>query len=150
MDNKEMLSELNHLIEICRDGINGYRNAAEDVEHEMLKPLFREYAQQRQTFDTELSNIVRQHGGDPDDTSTARGTLHRVFMDLRSAISNGDEEAILSECLRGERAALDAYNDALKHTGWPVEIKTVIQRQYEGIQQAYERLQEMEQVANPE
>ena len=44
---------------------------------------------------------------------TLGGTAHRGFIELKAALTSGDEHAILSECERGEDYAVEAFKDAL-------------------------------------
>ena len=64
-DNDKVISTLNNLIETCKDGQDGFRQAAEGVKHTELKTLFLTYAQQRAQFAGELQSEVHRLGGTP-------------------------------------------------------------------------------------
>ena len=51
-------SILNDLIETLKDGQQGFREAAEDVQSHDLKTLFSEYSLQRSRFAGELQNLA--------------------------------------------------------------------------------------------
>jgi len=53
---------LEKLIETCRDGENGYRDAAEHVKSADLKTLFREKSAERARFATELEGELERMG----------------------------------------------------------------------------------------
>jgi uncharacterized protein (TIGR02284 family) len=45
--------------------------------------------------------------------------FRRGWMDLKAAITSGDEHTILVECERGEDAAVAAYRDAFEYEELP-------------------------------
>ena len=47
LSNDDVISELNKLIEVCKDGQEGFKIAAEGVERSDLKSFFYEYSQQQ-------------------------------------------------------------------------------------------------------
>jgi uncharacterized protein (TIGR02284 family) len=42
-------------------------------------------------------------------SSSAAGALHRAWIGLKAAVTNGDDHAILAECERGEDSAVAEY-----------------------------------------
>jgi uncharacterized protein (TIGR02284 family) len=143
IENDKVISILNDLIETCRDGQEGFRAAAEAVKNSELKTLFSRYSQQRGQFVTELQNEVRRLGGDPEKSGTAAGALHRGWMNIKSAVTGGDERAIISECERGEDSAVKAYENALKET-LPANVRSIVERQFREIKQAHDRIRSLE------
>ncbi len=73
MADDKTISTLNNLIETCKDGQEGFKQAAEGVERSDLKSLFYDLGQQRAKFAGELQALVRELGGDPETTSSAAG-----------------------------------------------------------------------------
>ena len=96
-EQKETSSALNDLIETLRDGQEGFKQASEAVKDPQLKSLFIEYSQQRSGFATALQSQVQSLGNEPE-TSSAIGALHRGWINLKSAVTGGDDHAILAEC----------------------------------------------------
>ena len=132
----EVVSTLNGLIETCRDGQGGFRTAAEGVRSAELRELFHGYAGQRAGFAGELQDEVRRLGGDPEREGSIVGSLHRGWMGLRAALEGGDERAILSECERGEDAALEAYRAALDRD-MPAGVRSMVERQFAEVKEAH-------------
>ena len=98
-EQKEIISVLDELIETLRDGQQGFRQAAEGVSDPKLKSLFRDYSDQRSRFVTALQTEARKFGEkEPDNDSSAAGALHRGWINLKAAVTGGDEDAILDEC----------------------------------------------------
>ena len=137
--NDDVISTLNGLIETCRDGQEGFKQAAEGVERSDLKTLFYEFGQQRATFVGELQDVVRTLGGDPENSGSFAGTLHRGWINIKSAVTGKDEAAILNECERGEDSAKNAYKEALE-TALPAYVAQTVQDQYTAVQSAHDRV----------
>ena len=110
----ECISLFNGLIEICKDGEKGFREAAEDIEIGYYQILFNEYARQRSQFASALQQEVRKLGGNPDRKGSMAGTLHRSWMNLRSSVNHKTNDLIILECERGEKNALKNYQNARK------------------------------------
>ena len=141
--NEEVISTLNNLIETCRDGQNGFQTAAEGVERSELKTLFHTYSQQRARFVGELQDEVRRLGGDPEDSGSVAATLHRGWIDIKSAVTGKDDGAILSECERGEDVAVANYRAALD-TDLPANVRAVVERQFGEVKEAHDRIRSLE------
>jgi uncharacterized protein (TIGR02284 family) len=139
----EFVSLLNGLIEICKDGEKGFREAAEDIDIGYYQILFQEYARQRSQFASALQQEVRKLGGNPDRKGTMAGTIHRGWMNLRSSVNQKTNELIIRECERGEEIALKNYKKALK-VDLPETLKTMIQTQYQTIRHTHGRIKAME------
>ena len=137
--NDDVISTLNGLIETCKDGQNGFQEAAEGVERSDLKSLFYEFSQQRAQFAGELQQLVQSLGGDPENTGSMVAALHRGWINIKSAVTGKDESSILAECERGEDSAKNNYKDALKEP-LPANVMEVVQRQYEAVQSAHDRV----------
>lgn len=137
--NDDVISTLNNLIETCKDGQDGFKTAAEGVERSDLKSTFYELSQQRSQFAGELQTLVRELGGDPETTGSTAATLHRGWINIKSAITGHDDTAILNECERGEDSAKNNYKEAAQ-TVLPANISEVVQRQYAAVQEAHDRV----------
>ena len=130
---------LSDLVQILHDGQEGFRKAAESVKEPELKELFGRFSLQRAKFAGELENELRTLGEhDPQkEGTTVSGKAHRVWIDLKAALTGHDRHAVLAEAERGEDAAVSAYKDALKEEHLPASLRDVITRQAEEVQVAH-------------
>ena len=149
MANDSVVSTLNNLIQTCKDGQEGFQQAAEGVKDSSLKTLFYEYSQQRGQFAGDLQNLVRTFGDEPEDSSSIAGALHRGWINIKSAVTGQDDAAILNECERGEDVAKNAYKDALA-ADLPANVASVVQEQATAVQQAHDRIRGLRDSANNE
>lgn len=142
-DTNETIKALNYLIGTCIDGENGYREAADEATDSTLKTRLLRLGQQRATFRGELEQEVLRLGGDPKESGSAGAALHRTWLNVRDAITGKGDDAILRESERGEKAALDNYEDVLSRD-LPVNLKEIVARQHSEIKRAYSELQSLE------
>ena len=139
MGNDEIIHTLNDLIETSKDGEEGFRTCAEDIMGLRLKTLFTSRSQRCAAAARELQELVRSLGGTPERDSSFASTLHRRWIDIKSAIMGKDNEAILNECERGEDLALRSYKNALAKD-LPSQIRIVVERQCVGVQENHDQI----------
>lgn len=139
MDNDDVISTLNDLIETSKDGEEGFRTCAEDISDPQLKLQFANRAQSCALAVSELQELVRAFGGDPETHSSLRGTLHRRWIDIKAAITGKDDEAILNECERGEDVAVRSYRKALEKD-LPPNVRSVVERQFDGVMRNHDQI----------
>ncbi|MFO8003693.1 PA2169 family four-helix-bundle protein [Thioalkalivibrio sp.] len=132
-NSKEVIDVLNDLIETSKDGEEGFKECAENVERSYLKTLLKERARECKTAATELQTIVQRLGGTPEDEASATGSLHRRWTDLKATLTGNSEQAVLDECERGEDVAKESYQEALENQALPPDIRAVVERQYKGV-----------------
>ena len=142
-EQKEIISTINNLIETLKDGQEGFKQAAEGVKDPQLKSIFNEYSQQRSRVATELQSQARSLGEpQPETSSTAAGALHRAWINLKSAVTRGDDHAILVECERGEDSAVEEYRKAID-SNLSVPVRDVVSRQYAEIKNTHDRIKHL-------
>lgn len=142
-ENKETISTLNSLIETCEDGAKGFRTAAEHVDDGSITSLFDTFAAEREQFAQELRAEVRRLGGQADEGGSMSGAIHRSWTGLKSAVTGSSVSAIVAEAERGEDAAVEAYEEAMK-ANMPPNVQSVIQRQYTKVKAAHDRVRDLE------
>jgi uncharacterized protein (TIGR02284 family) len=142
--NEKIVNKLNHLISIANDGKYGYENAAEDVKDVTLKQMFHQYSTERAKYAEDLKREATSLGDSPDYSGGGPlGVLHRTWMDIKSAITSGDREAILNTCTTGEEAAVKAYTETLEDENITGNLKQVITEQLSGVQAALNSIRSM-------
>lgn len=142
MDKKEVVSTLNDLIETCKDGEQGFKTCAENVENPQIKSKLSQHAGECATGAQELQGIVRSLGGEAETTSSVSGSMHRGWVDIKAAITGKDEVAVLNECERGEDIAVASYRNALDKE-LPSDIRSVVERQFHGVMRNHDQVKQM-------
>jgi uncharacterized protein (TIGR02284 family) len=158
-DNEDVIGYLNDLIETCKDGEKGFRDAASRVGDDgepQLRTVLNLYAQQRALFVAELENEVLRRGGKPAESGHVSASLRRGWLEVKSALKvgpdyadSGDYEAeVLATCEAGEKAAMENYQDVLKKM-LPSDLLSIVENQYAEIRQAHERLRFLSKAYKP-
>jgi uncharacterized protein (TIGR02284 family) len=142
MNNTKMIHVLNGLIQMCKNGQEGYKEAADQAKNPDLKTFFSEQSHERSRCVAELQEQVRALGGDPDQSGSATGALHRVWMSIKGTLSGKDDRAILSEVERGEDSALAAFEESLNEL-LPERARPIIERWHRKIKAAHDRVRLM-------
>jgi uncharacterized protein (TIGR02284 family) len=139
-DPKQRIDTLKDLVQLCRDGQNGFRDAAEKITDPTIRAFFHEKSLERGKFVGELDNELHRLGEKDVDTSgSVGGAVHREWMNMKSALGGGDH-AILAEAERGEDAAKEAYRKAIESKNLSQDILPTITRQYEMIQRDHDQV----------
>jgi uncharacterized protein (TIGR02284 family) len=134
---------IDDLIETLKDGQEGFKQAAGGVKDPQLKSLFDEYSRQRANFAMELQGEARSMGeSEPETSGSAAGALHRGWINLKSALTRGDDHAILAECERGEDSAVEEFKKAVNN-GLSAPVQQIVSRQYAQIKDAHDRVKHL-------
>jgi uncharacterized protein (TIGR02284 family) len=90
----------------------------------------------------------RRLGGHPAQGGSVSGSVHRAWTNIKSTITGMNEHAVLAECERGEDTAKHAYEAALKQD-LPMDVRTIIERQYQGVKENHDRVRNLRNGAAP-
>lgn len=136
----EISNKLNELLEKTYDAEKGFKQAADKVENPDIKKFFTKRAQQRYDFGHELKAEIKAFGQSPDKGGSTTGTLHRSWINLKDMFSSNSEETMLEEVQRGEKAAIETYNDILHDTDFvlPPSTESLLMRQRNAIRETLE------------
>ena len=134
----EKLCKLNH------DSAEGFLSAASEIDSQVLADTFRVTSNEREKQRDQLATCLGINHEKIPDGGTALGTAHRWWLDARAALNGHDDEVVLIEAERGERAIEDAYEDVLiKTAGSPVN--ELLQRHLEGIKASRKRIERLKE-----
>jgi len=132
MKNNEKVAEnLNDLIQINNDRIEGYERASKetkDVDAD-LRALFSRMGDESRQYVSELTAAVSRLGCDPASDTTVRGKIYRAWMDVKATFTGKDRKQILASCEYGEDAAQNAYKSALEETELTGDFRDLVMRQ---------------------
>ncbi|MEM5564362.1 PA2169 family four-helix-bundle protein [Psychroserpens sp. AS72] len=141
---QEVGKKLNDLLEKTYDAEKGFKKAAENVDHAALKSYFNQKAQERYNFGHELKSELKAFNQDIDKGGSVTGTMHRAWMDVKSLFSADDEESMLEEAIRGEKASIDEYAEVLNETNLPSSTKSILATQKSTIENGLSNIKTLE------
>jgi uncharacterized protein (TIGR02284 family) len=132
MNNDKTRESLKDIAELCIDGIQGYKDAAQRVDTPYLKSLFTTFAKEREgilnAINLELVTLGAPAVTQGRTDGTALGSIHKFWLDFKSVLSSDNSEPILEECKRGEKYIIDKMDDVLKNkTEMPISSIQVLQ-----------------------
>ncbi len=142
IDNDHVISVLEKLIETCRDGQEGYRDAAEHVKDPELRRYFNEISTTRADFAGQLENeVIRLGKHDPDRKGSATAAIHRGWINLKASLGGGDH-SILSSVEAGEDNAKKQYEEAL-NDALPQDILELLRQQSQSVIAAHDHVRDL-------
>ncbi len=144
---EEIGEKLNDLLENTYDAEKGFKNAADNVEDGNLKRYFAGKAQERYDFGHALKSEIKQFGQKVEKGDSLAGKAHRSWMDLKSLFSSDNEEAMLEESIKGEKKAIEAYDEILKETSLPSSTEALLQQQRNKIDTGLLNIKSLEDIA---
>jgi uncharacterized protein (TIGR02284 family) len=140
---KEAVGALNDLIETAKNGQEGYKVAASGVDDPKTKAALQKFSDQRAQFAEDLKGHVRTLGGDAEKGGSPLGAAHRGWINIKAAVSQKDEAAILAECKKGDDTAIKNYEGALDKN-LPETVRAAVNAQLEGIKATFTEVTALE------
>ncbi len=147
---KEIVSNLQDLLEKNYDAEKGFTKAMQNSKNENLKRFLRKQAAQRGRFVNELSHEIINLNEKPKDSGSFTGDLHRTWIDIKSSVAGNKDEAVLEECIRGEKASWKEYEEKLQNKHFPSNISGVLQNHATEIHNTLNHVKTLEDLADVE
>ncbi|MEJ5995621.1 PA2169 family four-helix-bundle protein [Pedobacter sp. Du54] len=145
-NNQEIVSDLKGLISIINDGKEGYLSAADSTDNVELKAVFLKYVAERKLYETELKAHLAKHGTiSENDEGGILGAIHRTWIDIKEALTDKSETALLGAVVTGEKAALEKYDMAIKDNELHADHLNILTSQRNGIAEALKEIEILEQ-----
>ncbi|WP_027067626.1 ferritin-like domain-containing protein [Maribacter sp. Hel_I_7] len=136
---------LKDLISKNEDAIKGFEKASENSKQVGIKSYFEKKVVERMQFLRELRAAAPELDlGSVEIEGSGAGTLHRTWMDVKAFFSEDNDEAMLEEAVRGDKAAILDYDKALAETMMPHRLKEIIRAQKELLQNDLETTEILE------
>ncbi|SDR69590.1 conserved hypothetical protein [Polaribacter sp. KT25b] len=144
---EKISNKLNELLEKNYDAEKGYLNSAENVDSPKLKIFFKNRASERSLFAKELRTEILSYGQIPENDGSVKGSMHRNWMSLKALFSANNEEAILEEAMRGEKASYQEYENILQEDAFAPSTRKMLEHQKQKIQAAINIIMVEEELA---
>lgn len=136
-------SALNELINKNKDAYDGFHELAKAAEDEKTRALLEKYAADRADFVSVLEVELTRIGGQPTKKFNILDDLHRAWIDLKVNNSDNNLKAISEECVRGERIAIEDYEDIIEHIDMPHVTHKILLKQLEVIKERFVELENL-------
>ena len=141
-DTEKASKVLEDLIQVCRDGENGYREAAEHITTSELRAFFNDQSLERARFASELASELGRLKGDRYDVTAIKGTftgkMERTWLDVKANLT-GSDRTVLESVERGEDRAKEQYQAALNE-GLPEAVLGTVRSQAQLVTAAHDHV----------
>lgn len=150
MDNTKTVSVLNDLLNITNDRIDGFSKVEDKVwdHYPALRNDYDQMVSQSLTMKNELSDLITERGGTPDNSGSAAGAIHRAWIDVKNSFAGNNAEATLGNVVYGENAAINAYQSALDSGDLCPESSRVVLGQLHHLKASHDKFENLEDLKN--
>lgn len=114
MNAENLTTALNDLVEYLNDSQLGYQQCSDVVKDSMLSNLFSALSMKRKNMAQELAEKIKLLGEAPKEGGSVTGAAHRLFVDLKGALTGGNVDSIINEVKRGENTMINRYKEVLR------------------------------------
>jgi uncharacterized protein (TIGR02284 family) len=143
---KELIHDLNDLLERNFDAIQGYKDAARNVTNEELKSFFISQAKERLKLSEEIKVEIRLLGGIPVKEGSLLGIFHRSWMNFKTSLNHDNEKEVCEACITGEQKAVREYDLLLQQKDlWSDRLIQELQLHKTVTQKAIDDLEELKE-----
>ncbi|RDK85479.1 ferritin-like domain-containing protein [Marinirhabdus gelatinilytica] len=145
---ENLVNNLQELLEKNIDAEEGYSKAMKDAKNNRLKSFLQHQAAKRSQFVTELNQEIRNLNETPKEKGSTTGSLHRTWIDIKSSLTGNDDEAVLEECIRGDKASVEEYEERLQENRFPQNIQQTLNNQLSEIRGTLSKVKSLEDIAD--
>ena len=145
--NQDNVSVLQDIIGKNYDARKGYRTAMLDAKNPALKNFLQQQARQRSNFATAIDKEIRDLGETPKLSGSRAGKLHRRWIGIKSLVAGNDDETVLKEVIRGEKAKVNEYKGVIKNNTLAPQINNMLKFQLSDIKSTLNFVKKLEDIA---
>ncbi|MCC3215944.1 PA2169 family four-helix-bundle protein [Chryseobacterium sp. X308] len=153
MDHQQEISVLNDLLHITNDRKEGFEKVEGKV-WEMYPEIKDEYdhmISQSKIMKNELINLITEKQGTPEDSTSVAGAVHRTWIDIKNSFTMGNLiESTLENVVFGEKAAIEAYQNALDTGDLSPKSTEVVSEQLRKLKDSYRQFKKIEEYKKKE
>ncbi|MDR6369793.1 uncharacterized protein (TIGR02284 family) [Chryseobacterium bernardetii] len=153
MDHQQEISVLNDLLHIINDRKEGFEKVDGKV-WEMYPDVKDEYEHmisQSKIMKNELINLITEKQGIPEDSTSVAGAVHRTWIDVKNSFTMGNLiESTLENVVFGEKAAIEAYQNALDTGDLSTKSIEIVSEQLRNLKDSYRQFKKIEEYKKKE
>lgn len=142
-DTSTDIRTLNGLIATTIDSVDGYRTSAQEVDNPRFAEKFTARASERSSVAEQLRAEVRRLGGNPEDDGSLLAGAHRAFVDLKSAVTGRDDQAIVNEVERGEDHIKAKFESALQDGDLSPQCRSLVETAFASVRAGHDEMRDL-------
>lgn len=150
MENTAEIGVLNDLLQITNDRLEGFKNVDTKMisSYPKLSDVYERMVTQAAQMRTDLAGIIKEKGGEVNNTTSMAGSLHRTWIDLKNSLSANRDEATLESVVFGESAAMNAYEKVLQREDLSADSYRILKDQFDIIRDSVDKFQYLKEERN--
>jgi uncharacterized protein (TIGR02284 family) len=141
-----LVQNLQQLLVKNYDADKGIRKAFKEAKNQNLKDYFKKEALRHHRYATELDRIIHSLNATPMEEGSAVGRFHRIWMDIMLAVSGNDDQTIVAETKRGQKATIKEYEEKIKNEKIPPRIAEILKKQLADLKASVDQVNSSETV----
>ena len=102
-----------HLMDVCKDGRDFYRNAADKIENNELENIFIDSANTRDVIIVSLQDYMKQQGESIEAEGTVTGKITSFFGELAATITPNTGKTLVTQLEEAEDRSLEEFQKAM-------------------------------------
>ncbi|MGR3810885.1 PA2169 family four-helix-bundle protein [Jiulongibacter sp. NS-SX5] len=150
MKKQEKLNGLQTLAELHADRIEGYHKVASETQAADygLEKLFNHLAEFSKEAKAELDLVLASRGGEiSDNDNSILSGIHKMWIDIKTALTSKDREALLSSCEFGENIIIGAYESMLENEDLiEVKVRLLLHSHLKTLKESLKTIQELKEL----
>ncbi len=135
---------LNTLIEVSRDGLKFYSDAASKVKDPDVRAVFETQANAREQLINDLSRHVNVRGAAASRDETFIGKSSKFYADAMARLKSDSDSVYIKQLAEAESRLLDHFRSALEEVETE-EVRRVLVGHMPIVQAAYDRMKALKQ-----
>ena len=148
-DTSHDIRTVNGLIATTLDSVDGYESAAKDSDDTRFTTRFSSRAAERRRVVSDLQAEVARQGGNPEDDGTTLAGAHRVFLDLKAAVTGKNDKAIVNEVERGEDHIKAKFEEAMRDSDLSAQTQAAINAAWNSVKNGHDEMRDLKHSMEP-
>lgn len=146
MENDKTITMLNDLLQITNDSLKGFQEVDKKMisNYGKLATEYQHIVTESDQMKTDLAELIRAKGGDPDQSTTIAGGLHRGWIEVKNSLTADKDQATLSSVVFGEEAAIKSYKDALDSDNLDSDARNLLSDQLDKLEASLKKFKSFE------
>jgi uncharacterized protein (TIGR02284 family) len=142
MNTKMTIENLNSLLVMNDDRLEGYKSALYEAKENDIKTMFSTFAQTSLVCRKEIFTEIKRKGGKKNNRTIETGKFFRIWTDMKKAIKKDDRKTILDFCKYAENAMLEEYQKIINESSYQLnnEEQIVLNKHYKLLKCDYEKV----------
>lgn len=121
-----IVEELNEVLQIDIDAVGAYQTAIDAIHESEIKRQLLQFKSDHERHITDLNEIIKRSGGDPETRPDFRGFVRKSFTRVAGLVGT---EATLRAMLSNEKLTNDVYGRHVR-MGFPPDVLELLQRNF--------------------